>query len=192
MRVVRLAVPIILLSAVLGLSACGDSAVSDKKKEKGGISIDFDDDKGKAGSSGGSVNIDANSETGDVAVSIPGGFSARINKPGGFETKGKFDFDDVGTYPGAQFRGVKVAANTSEGHDDAKVVLRFSAPGDAAAVADWYQKAFEDKGRRVTRSGETLTGTTSDGEAFTLTMAPSPGGSTGVINIVSDGKKDAN
>jgi uncharacterized glyoxalase superfamily protein PhnB len=65
------------------------------------------------------------------------------------------------------------------------VKIGFSAPADAAAVADWYQQQFEAKKIAVARSGETLTGTTRDGDQFTLALqSAGAGAAKGQLTII--------
>jgi hypothetical protein len=67
------------------------------------------------------------------------------------------------------------------------VNIGFSAPADAAAVADWYEKQFAEKRVAVTRSGETLTGKTDKGNDFRLALTPDAKGAKGQLTITDAG-----
>lgn len=170
--------------AVLTLAACSESKVETAEPQKE-VSISLD---GEDSAEQGAVNIDANSETGRVEVKLPGGIEANVKVPGGdMMHKTDFDIDGVGLYPGAKVGSVNVKALSGKGDakGSATVKIGFSAPADAAAVADWYQQQFEAKKVAVSRSGETLTGTTEDGEDFTLAMtAAGAGASKGELTLV--------
>ena len=65
------------------------------------------------------------------------------------------------------------------------IKIGFAAPADAAAVADWYQQQFKAKRKTAARRGETLTGTTDNGDAFTVSLeAAGAGASKGLLTIV--------
>ena len=97
---------------------------------------------------------------------------------------GKFDINGVGLFPGARVRSININAADRRDTRTAVVKIGFTAPGDAAAVADWYQQQFDAKGTKVARSGETLTGTTDDGDAFSLAIeAAGAGASKGLLTI---------
>lgn len=139
-----------------------------------------------------SIAIDAGGETsasgdrtpGKVEITLPGGIAAKVDVPGGIEKGGKFDVGGVGLYPGAKVGSVKVNAGTAVTSQTATVEFGFSAPGDAAAVADWYQREFDAKGTTATRRGESLSGTTRDGDSFTIAMEPAgTGTSRGLVTI---------
>ena len=104
----------------------------------------------------------------------------------------KIDIAGIGLYPGAKVRSNKVnagAASSARSGPDSKtatVQVGFSAPGDAAAVADWYQRQFGAKGTKVTRRGESLAGTTDDGDAFTIAMTPAGSGASRGLATITD------
>lgn len=122
--------------------------------------------------------------SGQVEVSLPDGIAAKLGLPVGPQNGEKLNVAGVGLYPGARLSAVKVDARTRADAQTARVEFGFSAPGDAAAVADWYQQQFEAKGNKVTRQGETLSGIAADGDRFTLAMAPAgTGASRGLVTI---------
>lgn len=175
----------LLLAATALLAIAGCSKQDDENREKStSISIDTGDDK-----KGGTVSIDTDSDTGKMALKLPGGFAANVNVPGGLPDKASFDVDGVGLYPGARVSKIKVDASDRDGAHDAVVVMGFTAPADAAAVADWYQNQLEAKKVGVVRNGETLTGKTEDGNDFTLALAPGETGNALGTLTIRDAKK---
>ncbi len=188
--------PLVLAGAgLLALAACGDSKVetaeADTSADKGvSISIDAKDDSSAtaaASEAGGAVNIDADTDTGKFDLKLPGGIEANVSVPGGMIDKTDFDIDGVGLYPGAKVGAVnvKALAGKESGQGSATVRIGFSAPADAAAVADWYQQQFEAKKIAVTRKGETLSGKTEDGDDFTLALVQAGAGAAkGELTIV--------
>ncbi|WP_353217008.1 hypothetical protein [Sandarakinorhabdus sp.] len=132
------------------------------------------------------VQFSADSDSGEVALRLPGGISGKLQLPGGVigGEDARFDLDGVGRYPGAKLTSVNIKAQDSEAGGDARVALGFSAPGSADAVADWYEKAFAAKGRSVQRTGTSLRATTADGDAMVITLRDGPAGTArGEINI---------
>lgn len=186
-----------LLAAVVlfSLSACSKHEPEAEKGTKVSISIDGDaaDNAVAMADKDAAVNIVGNTDTGRMEIKLPGGFEAKVNVPEGVVNKAKFDIDGVGLYPGAKIGSVKVQAfehkvDHSRDTKSAVVNIGFSAPADAAAVADWYQQQFEAKKLAVTRKGETLSGKTADGDAFTLAMTrAAAGGTSGLLTIRNAG-----
>ncbi len=179
------AMPALLLSVAVfaALSGCGrhDSdakAGADDKGAKVSISVDSDDDKS---GTDGKVAISGDSDSGKFELKLPGGIDARVSVPAGMGDKTHFDIDGVGLYPGAKVKSVNVNAG---GDAAPKVVIGFAAPGDAAAVADWYQQQFEAKKVAATRQGDTLSGKTEDGDDFTLALTAASPGAHGQLTII--------
>jgi hypothetical protein len=172
-------------TTLLVLTACSDSKVETEKADTGSkvsIAIDSDGDKTETRTD---VTINGDTDTGKFELKLPGGIEAKVNLPEGIGEHGKFDIDGVGLYPGAKVRGVNVNASDTKETKQAVVKISFSAPADAAAVADWYQQQFDAKQKAVTRRGETLSGTTDDGDTFTIALdAAGTGTSKGLLTII--------
>ena len=181
------AVLILSTLPLLVLGGCSDSKVETAKADKAtSVSIDIDSDDEKSASA---VASDDDTASGKIELSLPGGIEAKVNLPEPMGEGGKFDIDGVGLYPGAKVRSVKVNASDAVESQRAVVQIGFSAPGDAAAVADWYQQQFEAKAMKVSRNGETLTGKNDDGDDFTIALTSAGAGNTkGLVTIV-DAKK---
>jgi hypothetical protein len=181
-------------AALLALAACGESKVETATPEAG-KEVDISIASAGADSAGsdaeeGALNNDANTDTGKFELKLPGGIEANVKVPGGMVDKADFDIDGVGLYPGAKVGSVNVKALSGKGQGNGSATVRigFSAPADAAAVADWYQQQFEAKKVPVTRRGETLSGKTEDGDDFTLTVArDGAGASKGELTIIDAG-----
>ncbi len=164
-------------AALLGLAACGHSDDAAKTEKSTSINIKSDDD-------GGTVKVDANSDTGNVELKLPGGMEAKIKLPGGIPGSAKFNIDGVGLYPGARISTINFNASDKAGAKQSHVLLGFSAPADAAVVADWYQQQFTDKKIAASRNGDSFTGTTEDNDNFVLALVQdSAGKAKGTLTI---------
>ena len=169
-------------AALISLAACTNKA-EEAPKAEATASAGWD-----AGGDGKQVVIEADAESGKLAMQLPGGVEGNLRLPPAMAARmagdGNFDLEGVGTYPGATIKGMRVQANTDGGAEQALVDLSFAAPDAPATVADWYEQAFKARGRTVTRSGDTISGTTGDGNPFTLAITPAPNGSIGQMRIV--------
>ncbi len=178
----------ILLGAVamLALSACGSR---DEPKSEKSVSIEIGDKAAGTSGSSASYGTDgaattAAAENDRFEISLPGGVGASVKLPAAMLSGTHFDIDGVGLYPGAGVNSFNVDAHDRKDGKPSVVTIGFQAPGDPAAVADWYQQQFEKSSRPVSRDGETLNGTTRDGDAFSVAMTPGDGGAIGTIRII--------
>jgi hypothetical protein len=173
---------VILIAAIgaLSLAACGskDEAATDRH---GGVKMSI-----KTDSDNDSSDSATDEKSTKMALNLPGGLNFDVDVPGKMADGSKFDIDGVGLYPGAKVRAVDIDAQG--GKTPSVVTIGFVAPGDAAAVADWYQKQFQAKGVAASRSGESFAGTSEDGDSFTLAMtAAGIGKSRGLLTITDKG-----
>jgi hypothetical protein len=176
----------LLAAAMIALTACGERSPETAPAEPGTrISIDIDDKPGASDAD--AVNIAGDTESGKIELSLPGGIAAKMNVPARMVHDTNFDINGVGLYPGAKFGSVSVRARGGAG-PGATVRIGFTTPADAAAVADWYQQQFDARRVAVTRSGDTLTGKTEDGDDFTLAMESAAGGTEGTLTILDTGR----
>ena len=180
--------PVLIVAAVslMALAACGDNKVETAKAEKGAsVSIAIDGNEAKTTE----ATAESDTESGKIELSLPGGIEAKGKLPEGLGNDGDFDIDGVGLYPGARVGSVKVNASDAAAMKRAVVRIGFTAPGDAAAVADWYQQQFDAKAIKVSRRGETLSGKTEDGNDFTIALTGAGAGSAkGLVTIVNAAK----
>ncbi len=165
---------LIIPLAALALTACG----SDDGKEGTTVSINAKSESGK------DVVINADGKTGAVSVKVPG-FDANVKLPRLMLDNANFDLDGVELYPGSTVGSVNVVADNSAGKDSANVKVSFGAPANPQTVKSWFAKEFADKSVAVADGASGLTGTTRDGDAFTIRFAPDGEGATkGTIEIV--------
>jgi hypothetical protein len=132
---------------------------------------DFSADDDRAG-----VQFRADTESGDIQVRLPGGIEGKFKLPEGIDAGNEFKLNGIGRYPGARLTGVDVKALDGDPNSDATVRMAFTAPGSADTVADWYEKAFVEKGRTVLRTGTTLSTNTSEGKPMVMALRDGTGG----------------
>lgn len=180
----------VLLAAasLLTLAGCSDHKVATDTAENGGVHISIDSDDSKSASAA-AVTIDGDTDSSKLELNLPGGIEAKVKLPEGMTNDSHFDIDGVGLYPGAKVRSVKVNASDAAETKRAVVQIGFTAPGDAAAVADWYQQQFDAKSMKVSRSGETLSGKNEDGDDFTIALTSAGAGSAKGLVTIIDAKK---
>ena len=155
--------------AALALAGCG-SKDEEKKAGDTGIAV-WDDGKPAAAETG---------EKGKFAMSLPG-FDLKMDLPQSMLDKSDFEIDGVKLYPGSTITAMAIAKPKSGG--EANVDIGFVSPADPAAVRAYFVKEFGDRLEPSTAGGA-LSGETSDGDIFTIKLAPAAGGgSTGTLRI---------
>jgi hypothetical protein len=166
-------------NALIAIALCGAAVVwfarddEEPQRQIADTSWNFDKvEAGEAKAGGDGVQFRANTESGEMELSLPGGIKGKMRLPDALDRDTKFDLDGIGRYPGAKLASVDVSGSPSTG---GRVILGFSAPGSADTVADWYEKALKAKGRSVARTGNTITGATKSGEPMVIAVEDGPG-----------------
>lgn len=154
--------------AALALAGCGEK--EKKAANPTGVAV-WDDGKPAAAESG---------DKGKFAMNLPG-FDLKMDLPQAMFDKSDFEIDGVKLYPGSKITAMAIAKPKSGG--EANVDIGFVAPADPAAVRAYFVKAFGDRLETGAADGA-LSGETSDGDVFTIDLAPAAnGGSTGKLRI---------
>ncbi len=165
-----------LIPPMMLLAACGSE---DKKSEGTEISINADGDSG-------GVKINTGKDGGNIKIDGEDGTAINIDVPDfvDLDIEDDFDIDGVKLYPGSQVTKVDVNATDRNGADKATVKLGFTSPAAPAKAADWMGGEFAKNKIQVERAGDTLRGTTKDGEAFTIKFLPDGANAKGEVLIV--------
>ena len=163
-----------LLPPMMLLAACGQG---EDKKDQPEVSINAGD--GKAG-----VHVSAGKDGSRVQIGGDGvGIDMKLPDFVDLDIEGDFDIDGVKLYPGSNVTTVNVDASDKDGAGKATVKLGFTSPAAPARAADWMGGEFAKKNIQVQRAGDTLRGTTKDGEAFTITFLPDGANAKGEVLI---------
>ncbi|PZU44561.1 MAG: hypothetical protein DI568_15380 [Sphingomonas sp.] len=178
---------ILLLAATLPLAACGSTeteTVRETATATTGKDGDVQIEK--------RVVVKTDGDSGEIAIDLPGGGGASIRLPEGVAGKlgenTRVELGGVGLYPGANVNQIASVANEKGGVKSATVDVAFTAPATPDTVAGWYLAQMQEQGHSVTRSGNSLKGTTKDGERFSLDLTPDGKGSKGKLKIVDEKK----
>lgn len=165
---------LIALPLALGLAACSSK---DEPEEGTTVNIDATTDKGS------SVTITADGKTGNVGFKVPG-FDTNIRLPKKLLDDSNFDIDGVKLYPGSTVDTVNITANDQGGKDEqTDVRIGFTSPADPAKVSDWFRDQFGKQSIKASGDAAKLTGTTKDGEAFTIELTDKDGKTAGLVSI---------
>jgi hypothetical protein len=119
------------------------------------------------------ISADANSE---VSFDFPFA-SGRVKLPQSMMRNGNFDLDGVKLMPGSSLTGFSVFA----GDKNPAVTMTFNAPASPDEVRAYFMEQFKQKGVQAALAGGSVTGTSKDGDPFTIEVQPGPGGSQGKI-----------
>lgn len=123
------------------------------------------------------VTINAD-ESGHVAFNLPFA-KGNIKLPEGMMRGGDFDIDEVKLMPGATMIGFSLdSANAAN-----MVNMRFKAPQSPDQVRAYFLDQFKRKGIAAALQGDTVAGTSKDGNRFTIQVAPEGSGSSGTIGV---------
>lgn len=163
-----------LIPPMMLLAACGSE---EKKSEGTEVSINAGDEHGgvqiRTGKDGGNLKIGGDGAA--IDIDIPDFVDLDIESD--------FDIDGVKLYPGSKVTKVDVDANDRNGAEKATVKLGFTSPAAPAKAADWMGGEFAKRNIQVERAGDTLRGTTKDGEAFTIKFLPDGANAMGEVVI---------
>ena len=129
---------------------------------------------------GGNVSIRAD-DSGKVAFNLAVG-NGELTIPGLKIDDADFDIDGVRLMPGSHVTGISVDARGEAG----TVNIGFTSPASPEGTRAYFVDRFKAEGVRAAVNGDTVTGTTGDGEPFTITVGAAPGGSAGKIAIQSN------
>ena len=125
----------------------------------------------------GTVTINA-SDSGQVEFNLPF-VSGTVKLPEGMMQNGDFDIDGVKMVPGGKVTGVSVFAADKGSNVD----IAFSAPTSPDQTRAYFLDQFKQKGAEVAQAGDAISGKTTDGDTFTITVAPAAQGSQGKITV---------
>lgn len=166
-------------NALIAIALCGAAVLwfgrdaAEPLRQIADTSWNFDKgDVADPKASDGDVQFRANTESGEMELSLPGGIKGKMRLPEAIDKNTRFDLEGIGRYPGAKLVSVDVAGSPSTG---GRVILGFSAPGSADTVADWYETALKNRGRSVARTGNTITGATESGDPMVIAVEDGPG-----------------
>lgn len=158
--------PLLALMLALPLAACGSG-------DGNGTHISIRSEGGD-----GNATVDAQ-ENGQVAFSVPG-FSGSVKLPKISVNAENFDVNGVHLYPDSRILGMDIGAHDAPGKDGGKdkgtVTVRFASPAAADKVRDWFAGQMRAHHFQVIPSTGGLSGTTDEGDPFTLTIAPAGSG----------------
>lgn len=160
------------LCAIAMLSAC-----SGEKGEGTSISITGNDQDGKP------AEASMDGKTGQVTLDLPG-FKADVTLPKIKLSGEDLDIDGVKLYPGSTVTSLNIADGEGSAHGNDSVRIAFDAPADPATVQAWFAERMRAEKFAVTEAPNKLSGTTREGEAFALTLAPGASGHSAVTLAV--------
>ena len=168
---------LIVLSAVLALSACGSKADDGTD----GTTISFDGKSEK----GGAVTAGADGKTGKVSINAPG-FKGEIELPKIHLDADDFEMNGVKLYPGSKITALNVAGGDGNGDDDDTVRVSFDAPAAPDVVKAWFaDKLVKEGDFKLKLAANGLSGTTDEGKPFTMTLTPATDGHASGAIIIS-------
>ncbi len=152
---IRYAAPLLLL---LPLAACGTDNTEGSNATTFSISARSEDG-----------NTTISGDGGKVGIKTPG-FEGSIAIPGLRVKSDDFDLDGVKLYPDSAIKHFGVQTDERDGDDNGRVTVEFESPAARDTVVAWFRNKFEDKDFRFNENGTGFTGTTDDGDPFTLTL----------------------
>ncbi len=103
------------------------------------------------------------------------GFSMDIDLPSITLDADDLDLNNVKLYPGSQITNFKIEDVEGAG---GKVILDFVAPVDEQGLSDWFADQMTAEEYEFEKDGMNLSGTSSDGDPFSLTLTGRSGDET--------------
>lgn len=158
---------LVLIAPVLFLAACS------KGGDGTNFSINAKTDDGSP------VTAQANGQSGQVSIDTPV-FKADVKLPKFALDSAHMDLDGVKLFPGSKVEGVNVEGGENK---DGSVRISFDAPADTGQVHGWFQKQMSDAGYTAKAEGNGFTGTTDEGNPFTLELQGAGGHTKGVMHL---------
>ncbi|WP_066798773.1 hypothetical protein [Sphingomonas soli] len=144
-----------MLLAPLALAACN-----------GGTSISL---TGNSDSGEGNVSIKTGPD-GGVSIEAPG-VSINTRLPKINLTSEDFDVNGLKLYPNSSIRELNAVGNDKIGEKkNSHVTVAFDAPAPLATVQAWFRDNLAKQGFKVEPQGNGFSGTTKDGDPFTLEL----------------------
>jgi hypothetical protein len=105
-----------------------------------------------------------------------------LKLPAELLNSGKFEISGVPMVPGGTITGMKVDA---DGQGAPRVDLSFTAPTSPTEVQNYFVEQFREQGIAADVAADLLTGTTREGQAFTMRFSPEGSGTSGTIRLGS-------
>ena len=117
-------------------------------------------------------------ESGNVAFDLPF-VKGQMKVPSGFMHNGDFDIDGVKLPPGSSVTGFSVFARDK----GSTVNMTFNTPTSPDDTRSYFVDQFKRQDVEAAVAGDAVTGTTKDGDPFTIQVSPTANGSQGKIVI---------
>lgn len=139
------------------------SACSRSEDGESSVSIDLSGD-----STEDSEKITFGGEGKDSKFSIKAdGFSMDVDLPEITLDSDDFDLNNVTLYPGSKITNFNIEDQKGEG---GKVTVSFVVPTDIGSASDWFESKMTEEKFEVTRDGNNLSGSTDEGDPFSLDL----------------------
>lgn len=133
------------------------------------------------------VSINTGEGEGATATASANGKDHVSASASGFDIDGDdFDIDGVDLYPGSVIKTMNVDAVRKAGNKVSTVKAGFESPTDAKTLTDWFEAEMKKEKFTFTRAGYDLSGTTDDGDAFTLKISDLGGGKANGLVVITD------
>lgn len=142
----------------LVLSACSKS-----EDDGSSISIDLSDESTEESEK---IKIGGEGEDGKFSIKADG-FSLDVDLPEITMDSDDFDLNNVALYPGSKITNFNIEDQKGEG---GKVTVSFVAPTGIDSLSEWFQTKMTEEEFEVAKDGSNLSGTTDEGDPFSLEL----------------------